>query len=49
MKQSATHAPDEQTSPVPHVVPFPAFVHVVVELAGAQTWQAFDGFVALDA
>jgi hypothetical protein len=49
MKQSAMQAPEEHTSPVPHVVPFAAFVQMVVELAGAQTWQAFAGFVAPDA
>jgi hypothetical protein len=49
MKQSATHAPDEQTSLLPQLAPFPAFDHAVVELAGVQTRHAFAGSTVPDA
>src|SRR5580698_5926362 len=44
MKQSATQAPLLQTSPLEQLVPFGWLDHVVVEVAGVQTWQAFAGF-----
>ncbi len=44
MKQSATHAPLLHTSPAAQAVPLGSLVHVVVEVAGVQTWQAFAGF-----
>ena len=49
MKQSATQAPAEQTSPLAQLAPFAALDHAVVELAGVQTWHAFDGFAVPDA
>jgi hypothetical protein len=39
IKQSATHAPEEQTSPEAQEVPAGWFDQVVVLLAGVQTWQ----------
>src|SRR5580704_10152149 len=44
MKQSATQAPLLHTSPAPQLVPLGSLDHVVVEVAGVQTWQAFAGF-----
>src|ERR1700679_2838643 len=44
MKQSATQVPLLHTSPDAQLVPSGSLDHVVVEVAGAQTWQAFAGF-----
>ena len=44
MKQSVTQAPALQTSPAAQLVPFGSLDQVVVDVAGAQTWQALAGF-----
>jgi hypothetical protein len=40
----APQAPARQTSPLPQLVPLPWLLQVVVEVAGAHTWQGFVGF-----
>ncbi len=44
MKQSATHDPEEHTTPLPQLAPIVTLDHDVVELEGVQTWHALDGF-----
>jgi hypothetical protein len=44
MKHSVPHAPALQTCPLPQADPLGSFDQAVVDVAGAQTWQALTGF-----
>jgi hypothetical protein len=49
IRQTAWHAPLEQSSPAPQLVPRGALDHAVVEAPGVHTWQAFAGLEAPEA
>jgi hypothetical protein len=44
----ASQVPELQTSPLPQGVLLGSSDHAVVEVDGAQTWHAFDGFTVPD-